>query len=85
MLWFSHPESAFETFATATVSSYQSFTNRTTVVFTSALPSDVRKWDIVVNSEGASAYLRNVTVRSNRARGLLIKNKDTLIEDCKVS
>jgi hypothetical protein len=85
VIWFSHPETAFQKFATATVTgSDPSHTNYPTVVLTSPLPSGVRQWDIVVNAEIASAYLRNVTVKNNRARGFLIKNKDTLIEDCKV-
>jgi hypothetical protein len=85
VLAFSHPQAAFHTIANATLSGFATFSNYTTMTFAARLPDGIRVGDVVINTEIASAHLRNVTVRNNRARGLLIKNRNTLIDNCKVS
>ena len=82
---FGHLSTPFSPFASAVVASVaQNVTPFYDVTFEGGLPAGVLVSDIVVQATMATALLRNFTVCCNRARGILIKNRGTLIDNCQV-
>lgn len=84
VLDFSKLDALFATYATAVVKSFVIQATSTTVCVAGQLPNQLAVGDWVVNEEIATAYVHGVTFKSNRQRGMLIQNKGTVVDSCKV-
>ncbi len=74
------------TYGTAAVAKFEVMDdNIYKVTFDRDLPSEVKVTHIFGNvTRGCKATIRRVTVKNNRARGMLIQNRNTTIDDCHV-
>ena len=82
---FSHNTSIFQNFASALIQS--AFLNTTTTILTlqGGVPEGVRVGDYVAHMTVVSSSYTRVTVRNNRARALLLKNHNAIVDNCTVS
>ncbi len=74
------------TYGTAAVAKFSvAEDNLYTVTFTQDLPSSVKVSHVFGNvTRGCKATIRNITIKNNRARGMLIQNRNTTIENCSI-
>jgi len=72
----------FNPFATVVAASYTQGPTYFNITLTGPIPAGVVVGDIAVPATLPSAVFRNFTVRNNRAHGILLKNRNVLVDGC---
>lgn len=80
LLEIANKATPFNPFVTATVKTATQGTDYFNATLVGGLPPGIAVGDIVATLP--SAILRNFTVRNNRAHGILLKNRNTLVDGC---